>query len=62
MNKEIIIKEVDEIVKKQLEEEKIVEGMFGYITVFEERKKRILKEKGIDWKTTHDKNPGICID
>lgn len=61
-NKEEIIKQVEERVKKDLEG-KVSPDMFGYINIFENRKKEILsKEYGIEIKTMQEKNVGTSID
>lgn len=61
-DKEEIIKKVEEQVKKELEG-KVNPDMFGYINIFENRKKEILsKEYGIEIKTTQEKNIGTSID
>lgn len=62
MNKEEIIKEVENRVKKELEG-KLDPNMFGYIHVFEQRKKEILKEEyGITFYTSREKNRSCNID
>jgi hypothetical protein len=62
MNKEEIIKLVDERVKKELER-KYNPDMIGYIHIFEERKKEILeKEYHIKFKTTREKSKGVNVD
>ncbi len=62
MNKEEIIKKVDERVKKELEG-KVDSNMLGYIHIFEARKKEILeKEYGIQFKTSREKNQSCYID
>lgn len=49
-------------VEKLLMDKGIKKGL-GYIHIFENYKKRILKEKyGIEWKTTQEMNPDILID
>ena len=58
-------KKIIEEVEKQVEKE--LEGVcdkreFGYIHVFEKRKKELLKEKGIEWKTSRERFDGIMID
>ena len=60
-----MIKKIIEEVEKQVEKE--LEGVcdkreFGYIHVFEKRKKELLKEKGIEWKTSRERFDGIMID
>ena len=62
MNKEEIIKKVDERVKKELEG-KVDSNMLGYIHIFEARKKEILeKEYGIQFKTSREKKQSCYID
>lgn len=62
MNEKEIIKEVESRVKKELEG-KVDPSMFGYIHVFEQRKKEILeKEYGIIFYTSREKNKGCSID
>lgn len=62
MNKEEIIKKVDERVQKELEG-KVDSNMFGYIHIFEARKKEILeKEYGIQFQTLREKNKDCCVD
>lgn len=57
-----IINEVEERVKRELEGT-INSDMFGYINIYEKRKKEILKEEyGIEIKTTQEKNSTTCID
>lgn len=60
-NKDVIIQEVEEKVRKELEG-KVNSDMFGYVNIFEERKKELLKEYGIDYKTLQENNLGCCID
>lgn len=58
--------EINEIVEKRVEEElkgKYSPDMFGYLNIFETRKKEILKEEfGIDVVTTQEKHPSEMID
>lgn len=62
MNKEEIIKEVEEKVKKELEDTLKID-MLGYISVFERRKKEILKDDyGIEYETLIEKNKSCSID
>jgi len=62
MNKEEIIKEVEEKVKKEIEENLKID-MLGYISVFERRKKEILKEEyGIEYETLIEKSKSRSID
>lgn len=62
MNREEIIKEVEEKVKKELEDTLKVD-MLGYISVFERRKKEILKEEyGIEYETLIEKSKSATID
>ncbi len=57
-----IFKNVEEEVKKFLENKGVKKGL-GYIHIFEKLKKQILKEKyGIEWKTTSEMNPDVMID
>lgn len=61
MNKEKIIEAVEKQVEKELEG--VYDKMdFGYIHRFEERKKELLKEKGIEWKTSRERFNGTMID
>ena len=61
---EKIIEEVENRVKKELELEGMINpDMFGYIHVFEQRKKEILeKEYGIIFQTSREKNKSCTID
>lgn len=60
---EKIIEEVENEIKEELEKQNIKPDMFGYINVFENRKKEILKEKyGVEFKTTQEKHTSYCID
>ena len=62
MNEKEIIEEVENRVKKELEG-KINPNMFGYIHIFEQRKKEILeKEYGINFQTTREKNMSSNMD
>ena len=62
MNREEIIKEVEEKVKKELKDTLKVD-MLGYISVFERRKKEILKEEyGIEYETLIEKSKSATID
>ena len=62
MNDKEIIREVEERVKKELEG-KLDSNMFGYIHIFEQRKKEILeKEYGIVFHTLREKSEGVNID
>ncbi|MBR6033640.1 MAG: hypothetical protein IKP28_02725 [Clostridia bacterium] len=62
MNEKEIIKEVEDRVRKELEE-KLNPNMFGYIHIFEQRKKEILeKEYGITFQTSREKNTSCNID
>lgn len=59
---EEIINKVEKQVKKELEG-KVNPDMFGYINIFENRKKEILKEEyGIEYKTISEKNSSVSID
>ena len=58
-------KKIIEEIEKQVEKE--LEGVydkreFGYIHVFEKRKQELLKEKGIEWKTSRERFDGTMID
>lgn len=61
MANEKIMEEVDKQVEKELEGI-YDKNAFGYIHKFEERKKEILKEKGIEWKTSKERFKMIRID
>ena len=62
MDKEEIIKLVEERVKKELAD-KYEPDMLGYIHIFEARKKEILeKEYNIRFETTREKNKGVIVD
>lgn len=62
MKEEEIIEKVEKIVKDELEG-KVSPDMFGYINIFEKRKKEILeKEYGIKFETTKEKSFGKRID
>ena len=62
MNKDEIIKSVDERVKDELKGY-IEPDMLGYIYVFEKIKKEILeKEYGIAFQTNREKNNNYLID
>ena len=61
MNKKEIMEEIDKQVEKELEG--VYDKMdFGYIHRFEERKKELLKQKGIEWKTRRERFNGIMTD
>lgn len=59
-------KKIFEKVDKEVEDllnEKNVHKQLGYVHIFDEQKKKILKEKyDIDWKTTAEMNPDVLID
>lgn len=60
---EKIIEEVERNIKEELREQNILPEMFGYINVFEKRKKEILKEKyGIEFNTMQDSITDCSID
>ena len=61
MDNRNIMEEVDKQVEKELEGI-YDKNAFGYINKFEERKKEILKEKGIEWKTSRERFKMINID
>ena len=61
MNYKEIIKEVEEQVEKELEKN-YDKRSFGYIHIFEKRKKEILKETGREWKTSIEKFEGKAKD
>lgn len=61
MDNQEIIKEVEKQVEKELDGV-YDKGEFGYIHVFEKRKKELLKEKGIEWKTSRERFNGMMID
>lgn len=61
MINQLIIEEVEKQVEKELEGI-CDKNALGYIHLFEERKKELLKEKGIEWKTTQERFTGRTID
>lgn len=62
MEKEEILKLVEERVKKELEGH-VKNDMLGYIRIFEKRKKEILKEEyGLEYETLIEKNRSTTID
>lgn len=65
MNKENydkIVEEVEQKVKKEIDK-KYSPDMLGYINIFEEKKKQILREEyGIDWLTSSERYSANCID
>lgn len=62
ISRDEIIKAVEERVKKELEG-KVNPDMFGYIHIFENRKKEILKQEyGINITTTREESFGRSID
>lgn len=62
MTEKEIIAKVEKRVKEELEG-KVNQDMFGYINIFENRKKEILeKEYGISFKTRQERNRNIWID
>lgn len=61
MNEKDIFDEVEKQVEKELEGV-YSKTEFGYIHRFEERKKELLKEKGIEWKTSRERFNGIMMD
>lgn len=62
MSRDEIIKAVEERVKKELEG-KVNPDMFGYIHIFEDRKKEILEQEyGIIITTTREESFGKSID
>ena len=61
MDKEQIIKEVEHQVELELQGI-YNKGELGYINKFEKRKKELLREKGIEWKTTMERYEGMFID
>jgi hypothetical protein len=53
--------EVEKAIEKALKDHPLRGGM-GFIHVYWEAKKAILKERyGIDWKTPTELNPGLCV-
>lgn len=57
-----IFKNIDDEIEKLLKEKGVEHGL-GYVHIFDELKKSILKEKyGIEWKTISEMNPDIEID
>ena len=59
-NYDKIIEEVEKRVKEEIDK-KYSSDMLGYINIFEEKKKQILKEEyGIDWLTTRERYNGNC--
>lgn len=61
MNKEQIIKDIEHQVEQELKDIYNKDD-FGYINKFEKRKQELLKEKGIEWKTSMERYEGIFID
>lgn len=62
MTREEIIKKVEERVQKELEG-KVEPEMLGYVHIFEDRKKEILKEEyGIEYQTLEEKYSSKSID
>lgn len=59
-------KEIFEKVEKEVREKfkkENIKKQLGYIHIFDNYKKKILKEKyNIDWKTTQEMNPEVLID
>ena len=57
-----IFKNVNKAVAEVLEKKNIKRNL-GYIHIFDRYKKEVLlRQYGIDWKTTQEMNPGIRID
>ena len=62
MEKDEILKVVEDRVKKELEGH-VKNDMLGYIRIFEKRKKEILKEEyGLEYETLIEKNRSTTID
>ncbi len=61
MDESEIIKQVEKQVEEELRE-KFDKKQLGYIHIFEKRKKELLKERGIDWKTSREKYTWMTID
>ena len=57
-----IFQNVNKAVAEVLEKKNIKRNL-GYIHIFDRYKKEVLlRQYGIDWKTTQEMNPGIRID
>ena len=57
-----IFQDVEQETEKILKDKGVKKGL-GYIHIFENYKKKLLKEKyGIEWKTTQEMNEDFIID
>ena len=61
MINQTIIEDIEKQVEKELDGI-CDKNALGYIHLFEKRKKELLKEKGIEWKTTQERFTGKTVD